>query len=49
MDFGFKAIIQSDCDGWYRNMKKYACLSFEEVVKIVLFIHNINVIIILLA
>ena len=31
MDLGFKAITQSDCEGWYRNMKKYVCLSFEEV------------------
>ena len=51
MDLEFNSITQSDYNGWYRNIKKYVRLSFEEVaileqlVKIVLFIYNINVII----
>ena len=28
VDLGFKEITQSDCEGWYRNMKKYVRIFF---------------------
>ena len=31
MELGFSTITHSDCDAWYRNMKKYIILSLEEV------------------